>query len=1050
MGVVVGLVLFLSTANAVQLNVISSTWNTPTMTFSPNPATPHALFASQATFQNTRIEAQDMTSWTVEDSTFEDSTVQYVMLADINDPALDAARTHIMKDNTFTFTTPRDYTAPQNDPVFAINANIEAFAAGAAVAASLNAFEFSGQSVGGGSCVPQVLTQLKDRSGIATASNCPHYGAQIACGTATTALIINKYNAGTNNNVCTNTDVSALYAFSKLNSIWGNVRVESAVDPVALSADIDYCTPGYGKTNDDCSGVTGAPSSEVLLGRFLESKQEFNPGTSTSDITLRIEAVPEEAISIWTEITGGIATCKSRDAGGEAPGVKYIGAGLTYVDPAGRWTYEGMSSKQVTVESGNTRIIPVHEFKIKLSGNDPCGIAGTDATGVNAAGRTTVNFKVKHEKLDGRGVEFQTALNPVSYNLFFVLNTVAAIQVTPNIANDLSAYTFPPVNNGATLDFPSQVCVLQHSQPTIEIAFTGIQYTFSNFIGDAGAPDCVTGDDVNIIGQPGGCKLPITYTLDQTCITDQNVARQDISTHCCQSLVATTDYHAKILLTNEIPLATVEDDVPQVEQVQIPTTFVHDWLEEQVFIDNPSLGIDMTTFDGNNAGSLDTLNNALNPVETNFLANERIIVRFEVTGIDYTNEDWADYGIDVTFAEACGTDAVGGYGPYEQAQMSTSGCKAVLNGEQKTERYINLLDDNNCKVDLTGSVPAGRGMSYCADADLRKVRLATNYIATGRCVNTVDPLLSTHAHCQVDGATLANSLNLVPCAGQDEVCRPFDGYDGTENRYDDIGTLSASYVEQHCRATGLTSWDPTVPAEFPTCTDADQTMCVNGARCSRSTIVAYLAMDIPVFAFGANQQESPTYLNFDVLVYRSLKPSSPVARRLLSSGAEERQAITIRKSMTIFPKASEPSQRTVVPSKPMNKPINMRSVQEKAATALGKIQSIFKAKSDDKSASTDKAPVDAKSTGSASATVPIDDAEEADDSSAFHTNSAFKFVAGAFGMYLIAIAGIAINNTRRNRRKAGVSMLEAAQTPSSPSEKADVTDSSDSDVVSPA
>lgn len=963
------------------------------LVFSAAPAQPHTITVTDGTFVGTTITGQDISSIDVVNGTFYDASIDYTMKV-AGTPAEEAVRKHKWQGANFVFTT----ATPTQAVDATFKANIEPFALSTVAVQDLNNFEFNNVRIGGGSCRPQLFSQVDDRSDLPNHNRCTAVGAEIFCGPATRDLIINKYNAVSQNDACGTGDTSAQYVLTKQNALYGNVLPSDA-----NSADLKFCGSVNGVKVDDCQAVTGVATTDVSIGRHLSTSQKFESSTGTIDITLDVEDHPGEAISIWTPLPSdppATPSCPSRSLVTTAP-LKYQGANR--FEANGRWSYLGAGSVVVNQGTAQQKTIPTARFRISIGGNDPCA--------TTTAGVSNIKFVVRHEALDGLGAEYVTQTNEATFNLFFTLDTVASIYVTPKIANDVSVYTFPPVAVGAPqneLIFPAQVCILQHGQPEVRVAFNdgGIVYNYSSVQGPL--PACAPGDaNVGI-----DCQLAKTHVLDVDCISDQADARQNVGTHCCQNLYVITDLHNEVELTEQIPLVTIENSGTPTIQVEADLDIFLDYLAPQTFTDNAAINVALTTFDGNGDG-LNTLDNSVNQPSTQFLANERIVLRFDVTGIDHDAEPWNKYAIDVVFADACGTE--GEFTSYEFSNKHQAGCKGFSGAAQQVENYLNIF--NPACNDLS----AGQtGHGYCNEAPLRNFRRATNYVSIGRCSDT-------GAHCQIAGRTAINSFGYATCAAP-AVCEAFNG-DATNavTGFDDIGTLDASFGTQYCRAAGQTTWSVSTPADFPTCShvagspNEASTTCVAASECSRTTATEYLAIDIPTFTFGNQLNESATYFNFDVVVYRTLDLSHPTARRLLSAGQPHTEAITVRKSMSVMPHAvGESSQLRAVAGAPrsatsVNTPANKAKIAARARSAMAS------------AGRAGKRNVEIAASGaSANGVPPPAEAAEDESSGSFLDTAAGKMTSVVLLVYGIAVVGFMAQRRRTRRKQADEAMMEMA------------------------
>lgn len=858
-GVVIALICLCQT-NAFYLNMIGGGITGGTVRFGVQNASlvNNVMVVQDVTFTNVTVIFDYTYSLDIQNNRFIDSTLSVTMRNDTGVTDDDNSRVFYFANNVFSYTIAATDRPTVNSELYL---DIDGFAT-SSVAPLLDTFTLNNNSVCSDTNSPVLWSQKDDRGTLPLHNYCTRIGMILECSTATTALIVAKYNAETSNDACNADQPStATFALAKTNDIFGDVATSDVG-----SADISYCDVAcIGRCANNVTGCrrTSANPSAVSVGRYVTGSAVFNPDTGLVDIVLTVENAASDAVTVTAVLANSSAVCSSRSVHDTPEHDKYTNR----FEGSNRWT-ASTSDAPVTINPGagsQERTIQTRTFTISIAAGDECG----DTTD----GRILVTTHVVYEALDALNNEYTTGDLTLDFNIFFYEGAVSAIYVDSTLVTDFYLFPEPPaVDTGSVhIVFPTQVCLDQGDNK--RLSFPMGQFNYTTTIGDGDSP-CNSSSPRSEIGQPGGCTVDVSYALDVECL----ISGAHLSTGCCQELIAQTDFFPEIDITVNVPLlvTTVTAGPTYTDGASRAFTQSLDFRALPHFVDNPDLDVQLTVF-ASDGSDLDTLNNANNAAAntTTFVNNQRVTLRLEVVGIDYSTTPWNAFDVDLTYLVACGTDETGSFSSYTFSTMNTAGCKGFSHGEQTVEVYMDSAD-TDCSVDRTGDSPTAVGNLYCAKASDRNVRVADNYMAIGRDFYSS----AMHAQCQIPSRVPANAFGLDAATG---TCEGFYNDDYSSTGFNDISTLNSDFTDQRCRAiSGFTPEDGYTTDNFPECTSANAAAtCITAGECGRTTIVTYVTLDIPVFAFGSLQREAPVYINMDIRLARALTGALPLSRRRL-------------------------------------------------------------------------------------------------------------------------------------------------------------------------
>ena len=820
------------------------------------------------------IDVTNLLSARIVNSAFSNVAFTAVTTGASGDPVADPARQLLLTDNTFSFdgsttfytNAPRSWTVKIDTTLY--------FADPLTAALPLH---LDGTSIAVTQAQPIGFAGIDDRSGNPGIADVPLIGLWIEGGVdSNTALLAHFVTHGGTH--CTSLDLSVAYALSQLNHLSYGYVSPGQASP--LSGDVRYNAEVCNGVSecDPCATIPSGTPPNVEIGRVGRTAVVFNPLTGLVDITITVEDVNEDAVTIstvpYTTLAGTITAapqCMNRDVAG--PDTLIHSADVT----DGRFAAKGIWAVGAAYTiTENTIITTVRDYTTSMGMGDLAACSGDLSTAL----QMTVTFYVTHTALlDDAAVRIM-AQNPQEFTMFWATQFAVGIQTGNGFLNVVNPADFrlvarePIFNSGVDNVFELEIYT-PNAGNNVAQRFPGGSLTLT-YDDVAGNPLCNTADGATV-----ACQTTLTLDITDGCRTDVGVYPNNA--YCYQLITIHTDqpYTFVSLPTDfDLELYDNEGNGALVSQASI-FTLLQFFLSTTTIdgADPNKYSIIVDTFAG---GDLVYSDRALDkPQTTDYTAGERMCFKFTIDGIDYLTDRYDKVGLDVTYGVYCALDpdnlaGITDFPAYTFNQRQVTGCNAFIPAPVQRVKFLDAFS-TACRVTQTSTLTEQRFL--CEDGN--DLQMLDNQHVLGTCDSSDAGELNKH--CLIPSQTGGLDPELAganACStGPGNVCsNGGDGASATPFKTNEISGVPASWDVKHCRAAS--------PAPLTTiveCTAANAaTVCAVPDECSRPVHATMLCLDAPLLTFGPSGEPAPVTFNFDVLVHLTTSTGVITSRRLLS------------------------------------------------------------------------------------------------------------------------------------------------------------------------
>jgi hypothetical protein len=838
---------------------------------------------TDVTADDMTIDVTNLVSARIRTSSFNNVAFTATMTGQSGDAPVDAARQLWLLDNTFTFDGSTTFYQVGRDWTFKLDVQ-QFFLDPPPSGYPLHVDNFA---IATAQATPLGFAGIEDRTGnpgidTPTADLIPPIGLWIeGADPSSNAALLAHFVSPHGGTHCTSLDISVAYALSQLNHLaYGRVdpaNIAPTSGDVRFNAEV--CN-GVGDC-DPCATVPAGTPPAVEIGRWARTAVAYNPLTGNIDITIQVEDVNDDAVTISTEayttLAGTIAAsasepqCMNRDVAG--PDTLIHSSDVT----DGRFAAKGIWSVGAPYSiTPNTVAFTVRDYTASLTMGQLAACSGDLSTAL----QMTVTFYVTHTALLDNAAVRVMDRNPQAFTMFWASQFSVGLGSSGNPINVVNPAEFrlvarEPIYNPPTENIFQVEIYTPKGDTPIAQTFPGGSLTLVYDDVPSLTP-CNVGDGATV-----ACTTTLTLNITDGCRPDEGVYPN--AQFCYQLITIHTDKpYTFVLLPTFFPIE-LRDNEGQGALVSNANVFA--LLDDFVSTTNiegvdDDIVVTVGVFAGGSNVFFDpTLDK---PQEGNFTAGERMCFKFTVEGFNYTNTRWDKFGIDVTYGVYCALDpqnlaGITDFPPYTFNQRQITGCNAFIPAPVQRLKFMDAFS-TACRVPQTGTLTDQRYL--CQDG--HDVQMLDNQHILGTCDS--DDVGEDNKHCMIPSQTIGLSPNLISSdscvTGPNNECsNGGNSVSPTPYKTNEISGVPASWDEKQCRDVTVGQIENIVGCTAGTAA----TVCAVPDECARPVHSVMLCLDAPLLTFGPLNTPAPVTFNFDVLVHLTHSTGVITSRRRMLS-----------------------------------------------------------------------------------------------------------------------------------------------------------------------